>query len=94
MLTCAIETKEGRHVTVTDIPGYCFHPNINEYVHMMLEGEIAELIMNLEPKLYSKYVWRNKYGKSILYVQLKKTLYGMLQAALLFWQLLSKTLIE
>jgi len=30
----------------------------------------------------------------MLYVQLKKALYGPLQAALLFWQLLSKTLIE
>jgi len=30
----------------------------------------------------------------MLYVQLKKALYGMLQAALLFWQLLSKTLVE
>ena len=30
----------------------------------------------------------------MLYVQLKKTLYGTLQAALLFWQLLSKTLME
>ena len=30
----------------------------------------------------------------MLYVQLKKTLYGTLQAALLFLQLLSKTLME
>jgi len=30
----------------------------------------------------------------MLYVKLKKALYGTLQAALLFWQLLSNTLIE
>ena len=30
----------------------------------------------------------------MLYIQLKKALYGTLQAALLFWQLLSKTLVE
>jgi len=30
----------------------------------------------------------------MLYVQLKKALYGTLQAALLFWKLLSKTLVE
>jgi len=30
----------------------------------------------------------------MLYVKLKKTLYGMLQAALLFWRLLSCMLIE
>jgi len=36
----------------------------------------------------------NKQGKPMLYVKLKKALYGTLQAALLFWQLLSDTLIE
>jgi len=30
----------------------------------------------------------------MLYVRLKKALYGMLQAALLFWQLLSDTLVS
>jgi len=30
----------------------------------------------------------------MLYIQLKKALYGTLQAALLIWQLLSKTLVE
>ena len=30
----------------------------------------------------------------MLYIQLKKALYGTLQVALIFWQLLSKTLVE
>jgi hypothetical protein len=30
----------------------------------------------------------------MFYIQLKKALYGILQAALLLWQLLSKTLVE
>ena len=41
-----------------------------------------------------KYIWENKKGKPRLYIRLKKALYGMLQAALLFWQLLSDTLQE
>ena len=94
MLMCAIDTREGRHVTVTDIPGAFLHAVMNQDVHMILEGKIAKLIVKLELSLYKKYVWKNKQGKPMLYVQLKKALYGTLQAALLFWQLLSNTLVE
>jgi hypothetical protein len=67
---------------------------MNQDVHMLLEGTIAELIVKLEPKLYRKYIWRNKSDKPMLYVKLRKALYGTLQAALLFWELLSNTLKE
>jgi len=61
---------------------------------MLLEGKIAELILKLDPKLYRKYVWENEKGKPMLYVRLKKALYGTIQVALLFWRLLSDTLQE
>ena len=61
---------------------------------MLLKGKTAELIIKLDPKLYRKYIWENKKEKPMLYVKLKKALYGTLQAALLFWRLLSDTLIE
>jgi hypothetical protein len=41
----------------------------------------------------SKPIWIKK-GKTIMYVQLKKTLYGTLQASLLFWKDLSKNLTD
>ena len=59
---------------------------------MLLEGTIAKLIV--DPSLYRKYIWENKNGKPMLYVKLRKELYGILQAALLFWQLLSYTLVD
>ena len=70
------------------------HADMEQDVHMLLEGTIAELIVKLEPSLYRKFVWKNKHGKPMLYVKLKKALYGTLQAALLFWRLLSDTLVE
>jgi len=81
MLTCRIDAKEGRHVTVTDIPGAFLQADMDQDVHMILEGKIAELIIKLEPSLYRKYIWI-------------KALYRTLQAALLFWQILLKTLME
>ena len=94
MLSCAIDAKEGRYTVVADIPGAFLHADMNEDVHMVLEGTIAELIVKLEPSLYRKHVWYTQKGKPMLYVQLKKALYGTLQAALLFWRLLSDTLQE
>jgi len=61
---------------------------------MLLEGTMAELTVKLEPKIYRKYIWKNKHDKPMLYVKLKKTLYGTLQVVLLFWKLLSSTLKE
>jgi len=80
-------------VAVTDIPGAFLHADMEDDVHMLLEGTIAELIVKLDPTLYRKYIWENKQGKPMLYVKLRKALYGTLQAALLFWRLLSDTLI-
>ena len=51
---------------------------------MKLEEKMAEMLTNLDPKLYRKYV-TNKKWRTVLYVELKKYLYGTLQAALLFW---------
>ena len=94
LLTCASDAKEGQYVAVTDIPGEFLHADMKQDVHMLLEGTIAKLIVKLEPSLYRKFVWRNKQGKPMLYVKLQKALYGTLQAALLFWRLLSDTLVE
>jgi hypothetical protein len=61
-------------------------------VHVKFEGEIAEMLVRMDPKLYRKYV-RDENGKSVLYVELLKALCGTLRAALLFWKLLSSKLI-
>ena len=41
------------------------------------------LLSQIDPKLHQKYEI-NKNGKSVMYVKLKKALYGTLQAALIF----------
>jgi len=48
---------------------------------MLPEVTIVELITNIEPSINRKYVWHNKNGKQMLYVQLKKALYRTSQAA-------------
>jgi hypothetical protein len=93
LLTCAIDALERRDVATVDIPGAFMQADMDEVVHMKLEGQMAELLVRLDPKLYRKYV-HSCNGKPILYVELKKALYGTLKAALLFWKRLSNQLAE
>ena len=58
LLTCATDAKEGRYVAVTNISGAFLHADMEDDVHMLLEGTIAKLIVKLEPCLYRKFVWR------------------------------------
>jgi hypothetical protein len=52
---------------------------------MRLDGILAELMMQVAPALYPKYVTTNAKGKAVLYVQLEKAVYGMMKSALLFY---------
>ena len=38
-----------------------------ETVHMKMEGKMADLLKNIDPKLYQKYV-TNKKGITVLYL--------------------------
>jgi len=68
MLSCTIDAKEGRHIAFTDIAGAFLHADMDQDVHMLLEGTIAELIIKLEPKICRKYIWKNKHDKPMLYI--------------------------
>ncbi len=74
MLSCVIDAKERRTVVTADIPGAFMQADMDELVHMKLQGKMAELLVILEPKLYQKYVQVEK-GKQVVYVELKKALY-------------------
>jgi hypothetical protein len=93
LLSCVINAKERRDVATVDIPGAFMQADMDELVHMRLEGTMAELLVQLDPKMYRKYV-QTVNGKSVLYVELKKALYGTMRAALLFWRLLTSKLVN
>ncbi len=93
MLAGTIDSMKERDVATVDIPGAFMQADIDEVVHVKFEGEIAEMLVKLDPKLYRKYV-KDENGKTVLYVELLKALYGTMKAALLFWKLLTKKLIS
>jgi hypothetical protein len=76
------------NVATVDIPGAFLQAEMDEPVHMKLSEKMAELLTQIDAKLYRKFI-RDKQGKPALYVKLKKAIYGTLKAALLFWRLLT-----
>ena len=91
-ITCLIDTMEGREVMTCDIPRAFMQSEMDELLHMKLEGEIVLLLIRLDPS-YKQFLTYQR-GKPVIYTELNKALYGTLQAALLFWHNLSGFLIE
>jgi hypothetical protein len=88
LLSCVIDAFEERDVVTCNIPGAFMQSDMKRKVVMKLEGVMAEVIIKIDPKKYTKYVAKEN-GKDVIYVILTKALYGTLQAVLLFWQNLS-----
>jgi hypothetical protein len=84
-LTSVIEAQERRKVMTVDIPGAFMHVDIDELIHVRLEGPMAELLTRVDPAKYQTYM-SDENGRQVLYVELQKALYGTLQAAMLFWE--------
>ena len=85
-MTCVIDAYEGRDVATLDVPGAFLQAKLPEEdrdVHVILDGQMAELLAKIAPDVYQKYVhW--KRGQSYIYCKLNVALYGTLKAALLF----------
>jgi len=69
------------------------HCNIDELIFVKMQGAMADLMVRVNPNKYGPYITKEN-GKSVLYVQLLKALFGTLQAALLFWEELSGFFID
>jgi hypothetical protein len=90
-LTSVVDAKEGRRVITLDIPGAFMQTDIDEVIHVRLEGAMARLLVKVNPKLYEQYLEKDRNGKPVMYVKLEKALYGTLQAAMLFLKDLTGT---
>ena len=84
VLTCWINAFEGQKLAIVDIGTAFLHADNEEEVRMKLRGNIVELLVQLKPTMYRKYVTVGPSGEPIFYVRLLKALYGLLRSALLF----------
>lgn len=88
----AINAYEERDTVTADLPGAFLNTVTDKLVFMVLKGELCELMVRVNPKIYRRYVTKDSKGKPIMYVQLYKSVYGLLRSALLFYRKLRKEL--
>ncbi len=59
---------------------------------VVLKGELAEMMIQIAPEVYRKYVAMVKKGTKILYVKLQKVLCRLMRESLLFYRKLQREL--
>ena len=69
-----------------NILGVFLHADIEEDITIVLKGRPAELMVQVAPNLYRKYITADKKGNAILYVKMQNALCGLLRSALLFYK--------
>ena len=76
------------NVMTLDIPGAFMQTDIDETIHIRLDGPLVDLLIKVDPS-YQSFVCHER-GQRVIYTCLNKALYGTLQAAMLFWKELPK----
>ena len=89
-LTGLIDAYELQAIAILDIANAFLHAENDEKMLMLLRGKLAEMMVQVDPAMYRKYVTYSPNVQAMLYVRLSKASYGILRAALLF----SKSLLN
>ena len=79
-------------MVTADVPGAFLHAQIDDVVHVIVEGEQLSILLKSNPT-YAQYVMKDpQTGKDRLFLRLNKALYGTLKAARLFYDDLTEHL--
>ena len=87
-ITGAIAAHKNHDIATMALPGAFVNTLTDELIFMVLKGDLCKLMCRVNPKLYRRYITKNKKGDPVLYVQLYRSLYGLLCSALLSYQTL------
>ncbi len=92
--TLVIDAKEDRDVATFDVPGAYLHADLpkNKFVLMKFEDEFVDIMCEVNPEF--KEDIRYERGKKVLYVQILKAIYRMIESALLWYDLYSSVLLN
>jgi hypothetical protein len=95
MTSCLMDAIEGRKVATCDIPGAFLQADwpANRDCYLKFEGAMVSMICDIDSK-YKRSIVYSKNGKKYMYAKLTKAVYGTLLGAILFYEKLSKQLID
>ncbi len=89
-ITASIAASKRRKVRCYDVPSAFVNADVDKDILMVLKGELADMMVQIAPQVYRKYITVDRKGTKILYVKLQKALYGFMRASLLFYRKLRK----
>jgi hypothetical protein len=95
MTSCLMDAIEGRNVATCDIPGAFLQADwpADRDCYLLFEGAMVSMICDIDSKYKNNIVY-GKNGRKYVYAKLTKAVYGTLLGMILFYQKLSKQLID
>ena len=95
MLSCMIDAMEGQEAATADIPWSFLQTDYDKGdIHIKLERAMDTLLEEIDPEYYKYFIFTDKRGRKCMYAEAKKAIYWTIEASLLFWAKLSKSLEE
>ena len=97
MCTATVNAKEERDVMTADLPNAFIQTPMPEVkddedrVMMKITGVLVDMLVQIDPEKYGPFVVYEK-NRKVLYVQVLRAIYGMLQSSLLWYQKLRRDL--
>ena len=93
MISCMIGAMEGWELSTSEIKGAFLQTEYDKRdIHTNLEEDMVILLEDIDAEYYKDFFFTYKRGKKCMYAEAKKAIYGTLEASLLFWGKLSKSL--
>ena len=92
-----MDAMDDRKVITVDIPGAFLQDNWPQDEHpgyIMFEGIMVDMICDIDPSYQNKIIWSKDCRKKFLYGRLIKAIYETLRGAMIFYNKLSKYLID
>ncbi len=72
-ITASIAASKRRIVQCYNVPSAFVNMDVDEDVLMVLKGKLAEMMVQIAPQVYRKYMTVDRKGTKILYVKLQKS---------------------
>ena len=92
-----MDALDDRKVITVDIPGAFLQgdwPQDEHPGYIMFEGIMVEMICEINSSYHKNVIWSKDCKKKFLYGRLVKAVYGTLLGAIIFYNKLSKHLID
>ena len=94
IITATIDTTEVWDVSVADSRRAFLTADMDEEVIVISENKMVDAMLEIDRKIYGKYVIYGGNVKKHMYFRISKAMYGTLKATLMYYRMISKEMIE